>query len=306
MNIPRNNLFLIAVSVGLAVVLWVWVAAEERSEIIVSVPLEYRNLPRGYEISSRSELLSKVNVWVRGGSANIKNLQANEISAWLDLNNSRAGEQLFTLNNENVRVPYGLTVLRITPSQVAINIEEIIRKMVPVVPRLEGRLAEGFAISQKTATPAQVEVIGPKSAVNTVREAVTDAIDVSSLNTEQVAKVKVGVENSVVRLGSVREVSVQLRVVEVEDILTLKHVPVETAKSERTLKINPRTVRVDLRAPRSILATVTEGQVRATVEIANLNPGMYELTPKIEFGVAQSNKITVQNVSPARIRVRIQ
>src|SRR4026208_1217890 len=122
MRIPGNNAILMAISIVLALVLWVGVGAEERSEVIVSVPLEYRNLPRGYEISSKEELLSKVNVWVRGGSANIKNLESQEISVWLDLKNSRPGNQLFSLNNENVRVPYGLTVLRIAPAQIVLQI----------------------------------------------------------------------------------------------------------------------------------------------------------------------------------------
>lgn len=306
MRIPRNNLFLMAVSLALAVVLWVWVGAEERSEIIVSVPLEYRNLPRGYEISSKDDLLSKVNVWVRGGSATVKNLQAQEISVWLDLKETRPGDQMFSLSNENVRVPYGLTVLRIYPPQVHLSIEEIERRMVPVLPRIEGSLPDGFAVTQKVVTPAQVEIIGPKSAVASVREAVTDTIEVTTVSGEQVAKVKVGVENSAVRLGSTREVSVLLRVSEVEDILSIRHVPVTVAETDRIIKISPRTVRVDIRAPRSVLARLKESLVTATVETKGLSIGMYELTPTIDINTPDRKKIAVQAVVPERVRIRIQ
>lgn len=305
MRIARSNIFLMTVSGLLAIVLWLWVGAEERSEIIVSVPLEYRNLPRDYELSSKNELLSKVNVWVRGGAATIKNLQAQDISVWLDLNNTRPGEQIYSLSNENVRVPYGLTVLRISPPQVALTVEEVERRTVPVAPRLEGTLPDGYVVTQKVVTPPQVEIIGPKSAVNSVREAVTDSIDISELNADQVAKVKVGVENSAVRLASSREVTVLLRVSEVEDILTLR-VPVTVAETGRSVKINPRMVRVDVRAPRSVLALIKDSLVHASIETKGLSPGMYELTPQIEFDLEQRKKIAVQAVVPPRVRIRIQ
>ncbi|HSP07398.1 MAG TPA: CdaR family protein [Acidobacteriota bacterium] len=305
MRIPRSNLFLMIVSALLAVILWIWVGAEERSEIIVSVPLEYRNLPRDYEISSKDDLLSKVNVWVRGGSATIKNLQAQEISVWLDLKDTRPGAQIFSLTNENVRVPYGLTVLRISPPQVALTIEEILSRTVPVVPRLEGALPEGYVVTQKVVTPPQVEIVGPKTAVNSVREAVTDSIDISEINTDQVAKVKVGVENSAVRLASTREVTVLLRVSEIEDILTLR-VPVTVMESGRNVKLIPKMVRVDVRAPRSILAKIKEPLVHANIETKELGPGMYELTPQIVFDLEERKRISIQAVVPPRVRIRIQ
>lgn len=305
MRVPRSNVFLMVVSTILAAVLWIWVGAEERSEIIVSVPLEYRNIPKDFEISSREDLVSKVNVWVRGGSGTIKNLQPQEISVWLDLKNSRAGDQLFALNNENVRVPYGLTVLRISPTQVSLRIEEIESRTVPVVPRLEGQLPEGLTISQKTVTPTQVEIVGPKSAVNSVREAVTDSIDISSLKGDQLAKVKVGVENNAVRLANAREVTVLLRISEIEDILNLRHIPVTVAETERSIKVIPRTVRVDIRAPRSILATLNESTVHARIETKGLSRGAYELTPEIVVDV-DNKKISVQAVVPPRVRIRIQ
>lgn len=306
MRIPRSNLFLMGVSSLLALLLWIWVGAEERSEIIVSVPLEYRNIPRTFEISSREDLISKVNVWVRGGSATIKNLQAQDISVWLNLKDTRPGDQVFSLGNENVRVPYGLTVLRISPTQISLRIEELASKTVPVTPRLEGQLPEGLAIQQKSITPPQVEITGPKSSVNSVKEAVTDSIDLTGMVGDQVAKVKVGVENSAVRLVSAREVTVLLRISEIEDILTLKHVPVVVKDSGRAMKYNPRMVRVDIRAPRSILAMIKESMVHADIETKELDSGVYELTPEIVFDSESRKKISVQAVVPPRVRIRIQ
>jgi hypothetical protein len=81
---------------------------------------------------------------------------------------------------------------------------------------------------------------------------------------------------------------------------------VVTTETGRSIKINPRTVRVDIRAPRSLLATIKEPMVHAGINTSKLGDGVYELTPEIEFDVPDRNKISVQAIVPPRVRIRIQ
>lgn len=305
MRIPTNDLFLMILSGCLSVFLWLWVAAEERSEIIVSVPLEYRNLPKDYEITSRGELLSKVNVWVKGSTATIKNLQPTEVSVWLDLEDMRPGERLLELTTDNVRVPYGFSVLRISPSRIHLRIEQIARKVVPVVAKIEGQPPQGYAVNGMNITPAQIEIIGPSSAVNSVRRVITESIDVSNLTQDHQETVKAGVENASVRLGNVKEVSVLVRVSEVEDLLTLKQIPLVITANAHQVRYTPKVVRIDFQAPKRLLAQISEDRVQAILDVKDLTPGVYELTPRIQYS-NDEKKISVINVKPARIHVKIQ
>lgn len=305
MRIPTNDLFLMILSGCLSVFLWLWVAAEERSEIIVSVPLEYRNLPKDYEITSQGELLSKVNVWVKGSTATIKNLKPTEVSVWLDLEDMRPGERLLELTTDNVRVPYGFSVLRISPSRLNLRIEHIARKVVPVVPKIEGQPPQGYAVNGMNVTPAQIEVLGPSSAVNSVRRVITESIDVSNLTQDHQETVKAGVENASVRLGNVKEVSVLLRVSEVEDLLTLKQIPLVLTANAHQVRYTPKVVRIDFQAPKRLLAQISEDRVQAILDVKDLTPGVYELTPRISYS-NEEKKISVINVKPARIHVKIQ
>lgn len=305
MRIPTNDLFLMILSGCLSVFLWLWVAAEERSEIIVSVPLEYRNLPKDYEITSQGELLSKVNVSVKGSTATIKKLQPSEVSVWLDLEDMRPGERLLELTTDNVRVPYGFSVLRISPSRINLRIEQIARKVVPVVAKIEGQPPTGYAVNGMNITPAQIEIIGPSSAVNLVRRVITESIDVSNLTQDHQETVKAGVENASVRLGNVKEVSVLVRVSEVEDLLTLKQIPLVVTANAHQVKYTPKVVRIDFQAPKRLLAQISEDRVQAILDVKDLTPGVYELTPRIAYSNAEK-KISVINVKPARIHVKIQ
>jgi YbbR domain-containing protein len=306
MNIPASRILLMCGSTLASVLLWFWVGAQERSEVIVNVPLQYRNLPRGLEITAVDNLLTSVNVWVRGTTTTIKNLHPEQISAWIDLQNAKAGTRIFELSSDSVLVPYGFGVLRISPSQVKLKLEETVSRTVPVVPRLEGEPPKGFAVTKTTVNPDKVEIVGPFSAVSTVRQVVTDSIDVSTVHGDRVEVVSIGVENNAVRLGRNKQVTVSLRVSEVEDLLTVRNIAVVAAGSTRPVKFNPKVIRVDLQAPKRILGELSEKEIQAVLELKGLNPGDYELTPDIVFAKPEHNKITVTDIVPDRIHVRIQ
>lgn len=301
---PRTqNLLLTAVSLGLAVLLWFLVSEEERSEIILSTPLEYRNLPKGFEILSDGGLLTSVNVWVRGTTATIKNLQPREIRAWVDLTGAGPGDRIFEMSSANVQVPYDFAVLRISPSQIRLRIEQIVTRRVPVVPQLEGKLPEGYALIGTFVTPPEVEIVGPRTAVDSIKRVITDSIDMVTVRGDFSRKVNAGVENSAVRLGKTKEVVVSLRVSEIKDILTLRRVALSVEGGAGAVRFLPRVVRVDLQAPKPLLKKVAPAEIRAVLDIKGLKPGVYELTPRIE-GLGDKS-ISVIAVDPPRVHVEI-
>lgn len=306
MRIPSGNLVLMIGSALLATLLWLWVGAQASSEVIVSTPLEYRNLPKTFEFSSDGPLLSAINVSVRGNTTIVKNLRPQDISAWIDLAGTTAGARNFELTSNNVHLPYGLSVLRISPSRVHLRIEEVIHRFAPVAPHLEGEPPEGFAVTQMTVVPPQVEVIGPRSAVIGVKNVTTDSIDISATRGAHTEKVNVGVDNSSVRLGSIKKVTVSLMIAEIKDHITLRRIPVTVEGTKRTVKYNPRVVRIDLEAPKQWLTKISEDQVSVSLDLAGMAPGMYELTPRIVIQDAESRNISVRSVIPERIHVRIQ
>jgi YbbR domain-containing protein len=305
MKLPSNNIVLMIGSGILSVLLWMWVGAEERSEVIVSVPLEFRNLPRAFEITSEEELVSKVNLWVKGSTASVRNLKPQEFTAWVDLQNTRPGQRNLEITPETVRVPYGFTVLRISPSQVGLNIEETVRRKVEVMPRIIGEPPEGFAVKETTVTPAQVEIVGPQSQVKSLRHVITDSIDVTSLKQDYSERVRIGTTNSQVRLGNVKEVTVALHVSEIEDLFTLRQIPVALSEPKRGVQFNPRTVRVEVQAPKRIMPELGRSGTTAVLDLTGLTPGVYDLTPRIVFSSDIKGSISVKSINPARIHVRI-
>lgn len=304
MRISANQIFLIGLSIGLSFLLWVWVGAQERSEIAVSVPLEYRNLSRGLEILPEKEFVSTVNVWVKGTAATVKNLKPNEISAWVDLSNTRSGLRNFELGPDQVKVPYGFSVLRINPSRISLRVEEVISRMVPVTARFEGEPALGYKVSDSFVKPAEVEIRGPQSAVGSVRQAITDSIDVSQIQGPHSETVNIGVENSSVRIIGTKTVQVSMNVSEIKDVYTMR-LPISVGQTQQQVKFNPKTVRVDLLGPRTFLTQMKNDQIQILLDVGGLQPGLYELTPRVILDAETQKKVSVKDVIPSRVHVRI-
>jgi YbbR domain-containing protein len=304
MRIPTNQVFLVALSIGLSLLLWYWVGAQERSEIVVSVPLEYRNLPRGLEIFPEKTFITTVNVWVTGTTNTIKNLRPNEISAWIDLSDSRAGFRHYEIGPDQVRGPYGFSVIRITPSRVSLRLEQSVSRMVPVTVRLEGEPSLGYKVAETSVRPAEVEIRGPQSAVGDVRQAVTDSIDVSRIQGFHSETVNIGVENSLVRVVRTKNVQVTLNVTEVKDVFTIR-LPVTLSDTPNQVRFNPKTVKLDLFGPKNFFAQLKNEQIQVMLDVGGLKPGVYELTPRVVLDAGTQKKITVKDITPPRVHVRI-
>ena len=304
MRIPTNQVFLVGVSIGLSFLLWFWVGAQERSEIVVSVPLEYRNLPRGLEIFPEKNFVTTVNVWITGTTNTIKNLRPNEISAWIDLSDSSAGLRNYEIGPDQVRGPYGFSVIRITPSRVSMRLEQSVSRMVPVTVRLEGEPALGYKVAETTVRPAEVEIRGPQSAVSDVRQAITDSIDVSRIQGFHSETVSIGVENSLVRVVRTKNVQITLNVTEIKDMFTIR-LPISLSETTNQVRFNPKTVRLELFGPKSFFAQLKNEQVQVILDVNGLKPGVYELTPRVVLDAETQKKISVKDITPPRVHVRI-
>src|SRR6185436_3480302 len=128
----------------LAALLWLVVSGEQIVERALRIPLEFTNLPAQLEMVG--EPLNVADVRIRGSSGALSRVSAGELVAVLDLRSARRGRRLFHLAGSDVRVPFGIEVVQIAPSNVAIAFEESATKIVPVVPNVEGEPADGFVV----------------------------------------------------------------------------------------------------------------------------------------------------------------
>ncbi|HYB60437.1 MAG TPA: CdaR family protein [Methylomirabilota bacterium] len=102
-------------SLGISFFLWTTYNAEPVAEVGYAVPLEFVNVPPTLEIST--DVPTTIRVRVRGRSGLVRRLTAVDLSLRVDLKNAQPGDREIHLTPDMVGVPYGATVVRLSPSE---------------------------------------------------------------------------------------------------------------------------------------------------------------------------------------------
>lgn len=201
-------------AVVLALLIWLLVSGEQTVERVLSVPLVFIDFPATLELIGEAPPV--VDVRVRGSSSAIAGLTEGELAALLDVASARPGQRLFHLTESDVRAPFGIEVIQVTPSSIELTFEEQMQRLVPVAPRLEGTPAAGFVVTESTPEPAMVTVLGPRRALERVFEATTEPVSVDGASETFTDTVNVGVSEPSVRLPQARTVAVTVTIVPAE------------------------------------------------------------------------------------------
>jgi YbbR domain-containing protein len=299
---PLANLPLKVLSLLVAMVLWMAVSGQSTVERNIRVPLEYQNVPPGMEIVGDPP--GSADVRLRGSSGNLARVVQGDVVAALDLTNARPGTRIFNLRASEVRVPFGVQVVQVTPPTVSLDFEYAGQKVVPVSPVIEGDPEPGFVVGRITTSPATVQVLGPVGRLEALREATTEPVRVDGARKSVQDTVTVGVEDSAVRLREPQVATVSVEIVPAPVQQTLRGVKINSTNLGRGLlaKITPTTVSVVVRGTRERIAGLDAGDLLASVDLSDLSRGQHPVTVR----VPNREGVAVERIEPATVTVNIR
>ena len=145
------------------------------------------------ELEITNSPLTEVDLVITGDKRKIDQINSENLVVSFDLTDAQAGEQVVQLMPENVNVelPTGIKLEEIQPNKIAVKLENVLERDVPVKPEIEGSVAEGFEIYSTVSLPPKVRVRGPESFVKSLDFVSTEEINVenqqSDFNVQQVA-----------------------------------------------------------------------------------------------------------------------
>jgi YbbR domain-containing protein len=165
------------VALGITAALWFGVTGLQKptSRRLNSVPLV---LNFSSEMEATNSPLKEVDLVVTGDKTKISRLRSEDLVVSIDLTDTAAGERTIQLTPENINVdlPSGLKIDEIQPGKIAVKLEKIAEREIPVKPEIEGEVAEGFEIYSQAVMPAKVRVRGPESFVKSLDSISTEKI----------------------------------------------------------------------------------------------------------------------------------
>ena len=306
MHLLRENLALKLMSLALAIGVWLYVRGEDKPVQILSVPLEFQNLPPDLAIAG--DFIESVNVRVRAPEVVLKNVTPERFLARVDLSPLAAGDQLVRIRPDAMRIPPGVEVVRVSPEYVPLRLEKKVTRELLVKPRIVGEPAAGYVIGEPRVDPPRSTVEGPESVVRQAREVLTDVVRADERTAPFEVLVDLTPDRTGLRLTGAGSAILRVDIHERYVTKLVTGVKVEPSGATFAVRFAPPAIAVTVEGPPAALADLDEGDLAAIVEMAGLppQPGEYHLKPRIVFRSAGlEGKVTVRHVSSEEISVRV-
>jgi hypothetical protein len=150
-----------------------------------------------------ADATDRVHLEIQGPSARLQNFDLSRTMVVLDVSGVHGpGERTFSIGEDDVQLPAGLTVVRAVPAQVRVHFERRVRKEVPVKVRQSHAPPAGYRIRSEEVQPPSLVIVGPESRVNNIDVAETDPIDLSNVVADAEFRVNAYIPDPQVRFES--------------------------------------------------------------------------------------------------------
>jgi len=166
-------------SLAVSMLLWWTVAREPQAQVLISVPIEFYQVPKALQFSS--EVPPHVQIRVRGPARVLRELAQMDIHPVIDLSSATQGEHTYPIRANSIRMPKGAEIEQIIPAQLRLSFDRPEQRVVPVRARITGSLVSGFRIVATTVVPPTVQVDGPSLRVALIDSAITDPVDATGV-----------------------------------------------------------------------------------------------------------------------------
>jgi diadenylate cyclase len=202
-SVVLSNWRLKLLALATSIFLWFLIVGPQRSEIGISVPIQYTNLPSSMEIVG--PWMDRIDVRARGSASGLESLRPGAVRAVVDLSKVTPGLNFFRMTPNSLQVPPGITIAQIRPSDLQLNIEAASVKVFKVVPTIVGVLPEKSKI---VVSPPDVRVRASQGDLKKLVSVTTDPVNISELALKQQMKVPIAIKPEGLRIDSIEPVQV--------------------------------------------------------------------------------------------------
>jgi YbbR domain-containing protein len=175
--------------------------------------------------------------------------------------------------------------MKVRPEVVEVHlpIVNLPSKQLPVRPHLVGTVAEGFQIDKVSVEPERVWVFGGEEALAQLDQLETLALDISGTTTNIQRDLRLflpqGIDPVQEWVKVVVNISPQMR----QRSFLKVPLEIDNLKGQLSAGLEPETVDVTVSGPTAVLNSLREGDLRAFVDAAGLEPGRHRLGVQLEL-----------------------
>lgn len=275
-----DNFLLKFFSVLFAIGLWAFVNLGARdAEKSLLVSLELRNVPEDLMITS--SLVEGVDVRLRGPRTLIGPVDETRLGFALDLGRIRPGTSTFSVEPDQLRLPEGVRVTRLSPAEVTLQVERVSQRNLPVALSVDTNVPEGYRLVDPEIQPEWVRVIGPASEVKALTKLVTQPLALGAAVPEFEVALEFEGLSQFVRTVPPRVIA-RGRLEEIRGERVVPRVRVRVRNHGFPYRVEPSVVEVNLAGPERILSDLG-GDNGVWVDAEGLGLGLHVLAVVGEY-----------------------
>jgi YbbR domain-containing protein len=293
-----RNLSLRVLAVLIAIGLWFFVNAGQReAQSNMLVPVDYRGVPTGLIIVNRRP--DFVNLSISGPRTLLSLLDPGRLAVHLDLRGLTPGQADYKITPDMFHIPRQTTIDRIVPSQITLDVDQIMTREVPVRLSVKGQAASGLAIGSIDLKPAVVTVTGPSHALRDVEAIDTMPFDVQGASEPVSRYVQLADVGTSIKLSN-NWVLATVKLQEVVSEREFHDVAVAVKNADRKFLVHPPHVSVTVRGPQKRL-TGLELDGSVYVDARDLGVGWFEIPVQVDL----PKGLEVVHESPDKVKLRL-
>ncbi len=115
----------------------------------LTVPLELRNIPQNMAVVG--DVTGTLEVRVQGQERALRDISSGKkVVGVMDLSMAKVGENTVRLSPDDIVRPSGVAVTYMSPSEVKVKLEPLVRKTFRLKPVLHGTPAAGYRVAKIT------------------------------------------------------------------------------------------------------------------------------------------------------------
>ena len=202
-EVVRRERFEIAAAALLSIVFitGIWFSVSRGQETLVSldIPVDYTNRAEGMELVGTS--VKSVSLVLSGSGALVKSVTPDQVNVRLDISNAVIGKNSFTITSENISLPPGIVLREVTPPSIDVEMDETIKRQLPVQVDWAGKLSPDLILLDITMDPETIEIMGGKRIIEKLTTIYTEKVPLDDLSGKGEISAKLALNPTVLKVA---------------------------------------------------------------------------------------------------------
>ncbi|ACN13618.1 conserved hypothetical protein [Desulforapulum autotrophicum HRM2] len=269
-----------------ALLMLLFSCSQEPVETTLLLPLGFSSLPANLvKIPSH---LTNLEIRIKGPARLIKKAGQEDMSYLVDLftdlaldpagmaSTIKPGSYTIPIMEERIPLNPKITILKIVPTFVTVQLEEKMVKRLPVHVPYAGEAAPGFTALDAATDPGVVEVTGPQSTLEPLMFIMTKPVDITNAKEGFKKNLPLDLSPSTSVDPSTAIVVADIPIVETITTQNFKNLTVATINSTNPTSVIPPTMEIKVKGPVNTLKKdgIKEA-FKIYIDLEGLAPGVY-------------------------------